>query len=146
MKEDIIISIFGLQFPEDGEDDQIELITSGKYYKEDGVYCISYEESELTGMNGTTTTFRVEDERVTLTRSGQISAQMIFEKGKKHVSFYETQMGFFTIGVNAHVVKAELDDSGGNVEVDYSVEVDHALAGENIFKINVRPAGQVPLS
>ena len=138
MGDDIIISIYGLQFPEDGEDDEVELITAGSYYKKDGCYYISYEESELTGMDGTTTTLKVEDERVTMTRTGLVSTELIFEKGRKHVSFYETNLGALTVGVNAHVVRSRLDDSGGDVEVDYSVEIDHEVAGQNVFRINVR--------
>ena len=45
-----------------------------------------------------------------------------------------------TIGVNTRHLLARLTDQGGDIEVDYSVEVDHALAGRNIFRINVREA------
>ena len=29
-------------------------------------------------------------------------------------------------------------DQGGDIEVDYTIEVDHALAGRNVFRINVK--------
>ena len=35
---------------------------------------------------------------------------------------------------------AELSDQGGDIEVDYEIEVDHAMAGRNIFRINVKEA------
>ena len=54
---------------------------------------------------------------------------------------YNTPYGAMTIGVNTRHLLARLTDQGGDIEVDYSVEVDHALAGRNIFRINVREAG-----
>lgn len=140
MKDDVIISICGLQYPEDGDDDEVELITAGSYYCKDGSYYITYEESEITGMNGTTTTLKVDKDCVTLSRSGPVSTQLIFERGQKHMSYYETMFGSLLVGVNAHTVKTCLDDDGGDIEVDYSVEIDHALAGESIFRVNVRKA------
>ena len=45
-----------------------------------------------------------------------------------------------TIGVNTRHLLAELTDQGGDIEVDYAIEVDHAMAGRSVFRINVREA------
>ena len=38
-------------------------------------------------------------------------------------------------------MKAELDAAGGSIEIDYAIEIDHAVAGENLFRIQVRQKG-----
>ena len=38
-------------------------------------------------------------------------------------------------------MRAELDARGGNIEIDYAIEIDHALAGQNLFRIHVREKG-----
>ena len=74
-------------------------------------------------------------------RVGEFNSQLVFQEGRRHLSMYNTPYGAMTIGVNTRHLLARLTDQGGDIEVDYSVEVDHALAGRNIFRINVREAG-----
>lgn len=65
---------------------------------------------------------------------------MVFEEGRKHFSMYETPYGAMTVGVSARRVQSSLSDTGGDIELVYAVEIDHAVAGENFFQINVREA------
>jgi len=88
MKKDVLITIKGLQSYEDQDDDTIELVTTGTYYKKDDDYYIVYKESELTGLGETTTTVKVEPNRVTVIRFGDTKSHMIFEEGEKHISYY----------------------------------------------------------
>ena len=59
MKKDVLIDIKGI-YRQDGEQDQVELVTTGSYYKRNGDYYIAYDESEMTGFDGTHTVLRVE--------------------------------------------------------------------------------------
>ena len=139
MEKSVIISIRGTQFAENGEEEIIEFVTDGRLSQSEGDgYCISYEESELTGMEGTTTTFQIEDNRITLHRSGSSNSQMIFEEGKRHLSFYETPYGEVIIGVNTHRAWSDFGQDGGSLGIQYGVEVDNALMGENQVLIHVR--------
>ena len=71
-------------------------------------------------------------------RVGEFNSQLVFQEGRRHFSMYNTPYGAMTIGVNTRHLLAQLTDQGGDIEVDYSVEVDHALAGRNVFRISVR--------
>ena len=142
MNKDVIISIRGAQSYEDVENEVIELVTSGTLTRDETGYRLSYAESELTGLEGTITTFQVEKDRITLMRLGEINTQMVFEEGRKHYSLYETPYGAMTVSVAARRVHSDLSELGGNIEINYAVEIDHAVAGENFFQINVRAANQ----
>ncbi len=135
-----MISIRGAQFSDD-EDDVVEFVTAGEYYKSDKGYEIRYQETELTGMEGTETRLSVEGRRVTMMRTGRFSTQMIFEKGQKHLSLYNTPAGTMLVGVNTSSVDIELDDLGGRLAVNYSVEIDNVLTGYNRFELKVQKAG-----
>ena len=91
-------------------------------------------------MDGTLTTFQIEPERVTLLRVGEFNSQMVFQEGRRHMSMYNTPYGAMTIGVNTRHLLAELDDQGGEIEIDYAIEIDHSVAGRNTFQINVKEA------
>ena len=53
--------------------------------------------------------------------------------------------GAMTVGVNTRHLLAELDDQGGDIEIDYAIEIDHAIAGRNIFQIKVKEADGISL-
>ena len=96
-------------------------------------------------MEGTLTTFQIEPERVTLLRVGEYNSQMVFEEGRRHMAMYNTPYGAMTVGVNTRHLLAELDDQGGDIEIDYAIEIDHAIAGRNIFQIKVKEADGISL-
>ena len=141
MEKDVVISIKGMQRYEDAPPDTIELVTEGRLARDgSGSYTLSYQESELTGLEGTLTTFQIEPERITLMRVGEFNSQMVFQEGRRHMSMYNTPYGAMTIGVNTRHLLAELDDQGGEIEIDYAIEIDHSVAGRNTFQINVKEA------
>ena len=100
---------------------------------------LSYQESELTGMEGTTTTFAVEGKRVVLSRTGTVNSQMVFEEGQQHTSLYETPFGELTVDIQTSKLLHNLTERGGVMEIKYSIAVEHTVTGRNCFKIRVRP-------
>ncbi|NLV86479.1 MAG: DUF1934 domain-containing protein [Clostridiales bacterium] len=134
----VLISIEGTQQNPDGEDSRIEFVTDGLFHFKNGEGGFSYMESELTGMEGTKTSFTVSPLGVIMTREGSLNSRMIFEQGKKHNFLYETPFGSTTMGVNTRSVMVDLDENGGDMEIDYVVDFQHSVVGHNLFKINVR--------
>lgn len=140
MEKAVVISIKGIQEFENAPRDTMELVTQGWLKQDEGGYTLSYQESEVTGLEGTLTTFQIEPERVTLMRMGEFNSQMVFEEGRRHLSMYDTPYGAMAVGVNTRHLLAELDENGGAIEIDYAIEIDHAIAGRNIFQIQVKQA------
>ena len=138
MEKDVIISIRGTQDYSGTDPDTMDLVTEGKLAVQDGALCLSYEESELTGMEGTTTVFQVEPEKVTLLRLGSVQSEMVFEEGRRHMSLYSTPYGNMEIGVRARRLNSTLELTGGRLEIDYDIEINHMLAGQSLFRIDVR--------
>ena len=141
MKKDVIITIKGLQSFEDTGDDSVELVTSGRFYEKNGNYYISYKESELTGLGNTTTTVKVEKNKVTVMRFGDLETHMIFEEGKKHISYYDMGFGALTVGISTKSIDKSLSDLGGRMKIDYAMEINNAVAGESALCMDIRAAG-----
>ena len=140
MEKDVVISIKGMQQYVDSDPDTIELVTAGRLHREGESYTLSYQESELTGLEGTMTTIQVEGEQVTLMRVGEFNAQMVFQEGRRHMSMYNTPYGTMSIGVNTRHLTAQVGESGGDIEIDYAIEIDHTVAGRNVFQIKIKEA------
>jgi len=145
MEKDVVISIKGMQKYEGTASDTIELVTQGRLMRDGSCYTLTYQESEVTGLEGTLTTILVEDEQVTLMRAGEINAQMVFQEGRRHLSMYNTPYGAMAIGVNTRHLLADLNDQGGDIEIEYAIEIDHAIAGRNVFQIKVKEADSFSL-
>ncbi len=136
--KDVIISITGVQNYPQGSDDAVELVTEGKYSFRDGKGVLSYMESELTGMQGTKTSFTFTPDEVILSREGTLTSKMIFREGTKNTFLYDTPFGSATMGLDTHKIHSTMGPRGGDMEIDYVVDFDHAVVGRNKFRINVR--------
>ena len=141
-KRDVIITIASKQNFEGCEPDHIDLITAGRLYRRGGKYYISYEESELTGMKGTRTTLKLEEDQVTMTRTGTHPSQMLFAKNRRHVGLYHTDVGSLTVSTHTSQMVNTIGEDGGNLAIDYTVEIDSNLAGKHHFEMVVTPSDE----
>lgn len=133
-----MLSIRGEQYFDGIDPDAQELMTEGTMtLTEDGMV-LAYQETALTGMEGTTTRFQIRGPRVILTRSGTVNSQMVFEEGRQHTSLYETPFGELSVDIQTSVLKHNLTERGGLMEIKYSIAVEHTVTGRNCFKIRVR--------
>ena len=140
MERIVVITLRGKQLYEDMKPDAIELVTEGVMRWEGDVCTLTYLETEMTGLGSTKTIIQARGEEVTMMREGEVYSQMVFRQGKRHLSIYRTPYGEMTIGVHARHVMVDLDEDGGDVELDYDIEMDHALTGRNVFAIHVEPS------
>ena len=79
MTHPVIISVEGTQRFVGEESQTVQVVTEGTMKTEGDTVYLSYEESEVTGMEGTTTTFAVKGERVELVRTGAVQSKMGLE-------------------------------------------------------------------
>ena len=138
MKKAVVLAIRGRQTYADQEPEVIELVTDGTMEFRDGGWDISYEESDLTGLAGVTTTFRVEPDKVTLTRTGNLKSQMVFQKGVPHDSLYQMPFGAMMITVCAKYLYFDIVPDGGMIDLQYSIEIEHSAAGLVDYHLDIR--------
>ena len=138
MKQTVVLNICGRQSYEGQEPDVIELVTEGAMELRDGGWEISYEETELTGLEGVTTTFRVEPEKVTLHRTGKLRSEMVFEQGVRHESLYQLEFGALLMAVTAKQVFFDIVSDGGVIDLCYSIEIENTAAGLVDYHLDIR--------
>lgn len=138
MTKEVTLTISGAHMYHGGGDEQINLITDGVMRDLGDGLELEYEESELTDMEGTTTSVIIQGPQVTLMRTGPICSQMVFEQGRRHLSVYATPYGTLEIAVSTRRLENRLTLEGGTLEIDYSLEADHALMGFVSFRLGVR--------
>lgn len=138
MKYNVMLSLRGCQTYENQEPDVIELVTEGVMEQRDGGWDISYQESELTGLAGVTTTFQIEPGKITLSRTGPLRSQMVFQEGLFHESLYEMQFGAMMVTVCASRVSYDITPAGGTVDIVYGIEIEQSAIGVVDYHLEIQ--------
>ena len=138
MKRPVILSIQGCQYYPEQDPEIIELVTEGTMEFRDGGWDICYEESDLTGLKGVTTTFRLEPGQVLLQRAGKLCSEMLFREGVSHDSLYQMEFGALMITVCAKQIQANISENGGVVDLVYSIHIEGMEAGMVEYHLQIR--------
>ena len=137
-EQKVLLSVTGRQTYADQEPETIELLTEGTMVFRDGGWDISYEETALTGMEGVTTTFRVEPGKVTLLRTGKLNSTMVFQENVSHDSLYQLEFGALLMTVKATRVFYDLVPDGGMVNLAYVICIENTEAGVIDYHLDIR--------
>ena len=135
--------------PAESEVERTEMIMDARYHDDGTRVCISYKESELTGMEGSTASvsfFKSEPGLISMLRDGAVKTALIFEEGQRHLCVYQTQIMPFEVGVYTKKVHNGIEKDGV-LEMNYTVELRGAQAEQTKFQMRVlpyfdKPAGQ----
>lgn len=138
MKSAVVLTICGKQFYDEQEPEVIELVTEGTLEPIDGGWEICYEESNLTGMEGVTTTFRIEKDQITLTRTGRLQSQMVFRVGVLHQSLYQMEFGALMITVCATSIQWDVNGNGGTVDLTYGIDIEQSAGGVVEYHLDIQ--------
>lgn len=122
-KIDTITTYFDGELTVDGDDVQIR-----------------YTEDDASGMGGSDTVIAFKKSspcEVTLTRSGVVDTIMLFSKGRRTISVYQTEFMNFDIGIFAQQVENNIF-TDGSLCITYLVEVKGALAQKTELRLGLK--------
>ncbi len=121
------------------EPETIEIHTIGQYSERDGRVELSYDETEVTGMEGSRTAVSFASAQagiVSMIREGAVSTVLVFEEGKRHHCIYNTPIMPFEVCVHTMKVENHLADEGW-IDLDYIVEIRGAQAERTKFRMEI---------
>ena len=136
-KNNVTVTIQSLQVLETGKEAMTQR-SEGRLTREGEGWPHTYREGEDSGLGATRTTLRLEGERVTLTRTGELTSQMLFQVGRPHTSLYETPYGKLPMTVNTLKLKTDLSHDGGRIDLHYQIQLGGGSAGETRLRLTLR--------
>lgn len=136
--KDVIIDISSRFNLEQEDEDSLDFTTDGFYLLEGDTACISYFETEVTGMEGTRTSLFVMPDQVVVDREGTVTSRMVFKEGLQSSFLYQTPYGEAKLGLRTRRIRQSMGPEGGKVEIEYVVDMEHAMVSRNQFHISVR--------
>ena len=123
---DISSSRLPLRDADTDEGESVQFYTEGIMTIDgQGNLSLSYDESDLTGMEGAVTSVNFnlsECGLVTLMRSGAYRMAMVFERGARHICTYQTPYMPIEMAVTTRKLTNTLTEDGGTLEVEYSID------------------------
>ncbi len=138
IKKDYVITIKSIQAYDDEENTSIEMMAEGDFTFQDGKYFIDYEETEATGMEGTSTTIETDGEYVSLTREGTVDTTLLFIRDRQTTSYYDTPYGTMMMSITTEDMDVALTPEGGRLYIKYRISMNNLFSGLNTFEIQIR--------
>ena len=138
MKCEVIAAIRGLQFLEEEEGEQVEVITPAQYYLRNGVHYLIYEEVDEDNGARTKNTLKYKDHSLELIRKGAVNAHLVFEEQKKNVASYGTPFGNILIGIDTGSIFVEEEEKRIHVEVAYTLEANYQYLADCRIEMNIQ--------
>ena len=144
MTKDVLVTISGLQFSPENENESVELITSGNYYKKNGKHYIIYDEVTEGFSETTRNIIKLNDDLLDITKRGVSNVHMMFEKnrksGKLHVYRHGDTLpyGSLLIGIDAKSVDVQETEHDIDVKVNYELEVNYEHMADCCITMNIK--------
>ena len=123
------------------ETERISLTVQGRWHDDGARMSLSYRETELTGLEGSTTSISYQKSDplvISMLRTGTVRTALLFEEGKHHLSVYETPIMPFEVCVFTRKIRNGLEREG-TLTLDYDIELRGADAEHTHFVLRVLP-------
>lgn len=134
----VFISIKGLQFDGSANEEAIEVVTVGNYYKKNGKHYITFDEV-LEGFDGITKNIvKISEDSLAITKNGLSNVHMVFEKNKKNITCYNTPYGNFMIGISGKSLSITETEDNIHVKVDYRMDVNYEHLADCEITMNIK--------
>ena len=135
MNREVQLTISGLQWDEDLDQDNIETVVPAEYFKRNDSHYLLYEEA----MEGFTQTsknrIKFKGKFMELIKQGLVNTHMVFEENKTHMTDYVTPYGNFLMGINTEKIVVEEKEDSIRVIVEYKIEIGDEPISTNKIEI-----------
>ena len=101
------------------ENEKIEFISTGNFYRKDGAFHITYKEHSEMGMGDSRVFLKVEDDKITMRRMGEFQTAMYYEIDRITEFIYRMPYGEMNIKIKTEKIENNLTEDGGNVSFSY---------------------------
>ena len=140
MDKNVLIHIRGLQMMEPtDEQEPIELVVPGQYYFKNGSHYLRYEElMDETSAEPTVNYIKISSTAVEVRKKGLVNVHMVFERGKKNMTYYSTPYGTVEMGIAATGVMIEESENGIDMKVDYALEMNEEYVADCYLTVSAQ--------
>lgn len=138
MTKDVLVTIAGLQYEIDSEE-PIEVITVGQYFCKNEKHYVLYDEI-LEEMNEVCKNrIKISGDTVEILKTGASNVHMVFELGKKNLTYYNTPFGNLLIGIDTTKIVCSETEEAIELSIEYGLEVNYSHVSDCSITVKVAP-------
>ncbi|WP_027632629.1 DUF1934 domain-containing protein [Clostridium hydrogeniformans] len=131
-------AVVSIKSSQDISDEAIEVVTPGEFTVLSNGFKAEYNETELSGMEGTITILNIFEDYLELIREGSTACEMKFEKGKENISLYNTPYGGLELKTKTKKLDIVIDENGGKIFVEYELSVTGQSPYTTVLDIEIK--------
>lgn len=141
MNKKVCIKIKGLHDTNSPEEDEIEVIYIGNYYKRNGKHYVKYEEPVEGSSEVNQNMLKISDTEVELTSKGTIGHHMLFILGQKSMTYYETSYGGLNMGLDTYELEVIEEENSISIDIKYGLEINLDFMSQCRVTIKIESVG-----
>jgi len=138
MKQEVLISISGLQFEID-KDEAVEVVSIGDYYYKNNKHYIIYDEIAEDVDGVTSCTMKINESQVDIIKRGSSNVHMVFEEGLKNATFYQTPFGELQVGIFTNKIEVTEEENKILVKINYALDINYSHVSDCEIQIKITP-------
>ena len=142
MDKNVLIHVRGLQMMEPDDDQEpIEIVVPGQYYFRNGNHYLRYEEILAENSEPTVNYIKISPTGMEVRKKGLVNMHMVFEPGKKNMTYYTTPYGTLQLGIAATGMDLKETEDGIDMTVDYSLDMNEQHVADCCLSVRAQSAG-----
>lgn len=140
MNKDVLIHVQGLQMMDTGDHQEpVEIVVPGQYYYRNGSHYLRYEERMDDTDEPTVNYIKMSPTGVEVRKQGLVNVHMVFEQGKKNMTYYSTPFGTLQMGIAATGMELNENDEELCLKVDYALDINEEHAADCYLTVQAQP-------
>lgn len=139
MDKDVLIHVRGLQMMDTEEGQEpIEIVVPGQYYFRNGSHYLRYEEIMDESSTPTVNYIKMSPQGVEVRKKGLVNVHMVFEQGKKNMTYYTTPYGTLQMGIATTGLALTENTDSIDMKVDYTLDMNEAHVADCYLTIQAQ--------
>ena len=140
MDKEVLIHVRGLHMmEEDGEQEPVEIVVPGEYYFRNGSHYLRYEEILEDFSEPTINYIKISPKGIEVRKKGIVNVHMVFEQGKKNMTYYTTPYGTLQMGIAATNLELTESEENLHMKADYALDMNEEHVADCYLAIQVQP-------
>ncbi|MBS5931364.1 MAG: DUF1934 domain-containing protein [Clostridiales bacterium] len=138
MTKDVLVAIAGLQYELESEE-PIEVITAGQYFCKNEKHYVLYDEILDERNEVCKNRIKIGTDMIEILKSGASNVHMVFELGKKNLTYYNTPFGSLLIGIDTTKIVCSESEEAIELNIEYGLEVNYSHVSDCSITVKVTP-------
>ena len=140
MQKEVLIHVRGLQMMDSqGDQEPIEIVVPGQYYFRNGSHYLRYEELLDETAEPTINYIKMSEKGLEVSKKGLVNVHMVFEQGKKNMTYYTTPYGTLQMGIAATSLELKESEENLQMKADYALDMNEEHVADCYLAIQVEP-------